>query len=125
MITVQEALSIILQNNYPQTVESVDIAQAVGRVLAEDIRADRDFPPFNRVSMDGISIAYDAWKRGQRDFPIQEIQAAGEPVLKLTNPGHCIEVMTGAMLPIGTDTVIRYEDLSIKNGSARIEIELV
>ena len=73
--------------------------------------------------MDGIAIGFRAWESGKREFFIEDTQAAGEPQKSLKNPIHCLEVMTGAVLPNGTDTVIRYEDLEIKNGSATIVAE--
>ncbi len=122
MITVEQAEEIILSKKINIATEKVAIVDALGRVLAEDLKADRDFPPFDRVSMDGIAVAYAQIEKGQTDFPIVQTAAAGKPQATLDNPEHCIEVMTGAMLPIGTDTVIRYEDISIKNKIATIGI---
>ncbi|HPH47854.1 MAG TPA: molybdopterin molybdotransferase MoeA [Chryseolinea sp.] len=120
MVNVKEATSIIQTSIYRPVVQKVEIEKAVGRVLAESIVADRDFPPFNRVAMDGIAILFASWKEGKHSFFIEAIQAAGEPQKKLNDKGNCIEVMTGAMLPEGTDTVIMYEDLKIENGVAII-----
>ena len=77
MVSVNEATEIILKNIVKPRVESVSLHQAVGRVLAEKIVADRDFPPFNRVAMDGIAIVFNTFLNGQRQFSIQDIQAAG------------------------------------------------
>ena len=120
MITVQEALKIILNNSQTFGVEEIPFLESVGRVLKENIIADRDFPPFNRVSMDGIAINHRYFKQGIRDFTIEGIQAAGAENKTMNNPSNCLEVMTGAVLPINTDTVIRYEDVNIKNGIATI-----
>jgi molybdopterin molybdotransferase len=122
MISVSEASAIILGNLFNLQIESIDIHHVVGRILAEPIQADRDFPPFDRVSMDGIAIHSTSFKKGLRQFYIEGIQAAGTPQYKLANPDACVEVMTGAMLPQGTDAVIRYEDIEIKNGSAHVLI---
>jgi molybdopterin molybdotransferase len=111
MINVREASVSVLSNLYKPQVASVSIQEAVGRVLAESVHADRDLPPFHRVSMDGIAIKFESWKQGRRTFRIESTQAAGEPQKILQGTDNAIEVMTGAMLPIGTDTVIRYEDL--------------
>ncbi len=120
MISFQEALHIILQNkgNYPN--EKVALVNTLGRVLKEDLYTDRDFPPYNRVTMDGIAIQYDSYAKGQRGFKIEGVAAAGAPQLSLVDPTRCVEVMTGAMLPAKADTVIRYEDLDIHNGQANI-----
>jgi molybdopterin molybdotransferase len=125
MITVQEAEAIVLRHCFTPKITPVVLTDAVGRVLAQDVHADRDFPPFNRVAMDGISISFARFANGVREFFIEDIQPAGEAVKTLGTPSSCMEVMTGAVLPIGTDTVIRYEDLEINNGRARITIDNV
>ncbi|MDP3314014.1 molybdopterin molybdotransferase MoeA [Lutibacter sp.] len=125
MTTVKEALEIILNNAINFGVEEVDFLNSVGRVLKEDIVADCDFPPFNRVSMDGIAISSEAFNKGIRAFKIEGIQAAGSQQLILQNTENCIEAMTGAMLPNNTDIVIQYELLTIENGIARVNLDEV
>lgn len=125
MISVEEAKNIILNTTQDFGVEEVPFIKSVGRILKEEIKADRDFPPFNRVSMDGICIDLNAFKTGQRAFKIEGIQAAGSAQISLQNSENCIEVMTGAVLPKNANTVIRYEDVVIKNGYANIIIDEV
>lgn len=125
MISVTEALQIVLSTAQNFGVEERPFLKSVGRILKEELRADRDFPPFNRVSMDGIAIDYASFKKGQRSFAIEGIQAAGSVQLTLKNEQHCIEVMTGAMLPNQTNTVIRYEDLILENGVATLSIDTI
>lgn len=125
LTTVNEALKIVLNNSVNFGIEEVDFINSVGRVLKENILADRDFPPFNRVSMDGIAIAEEAFNIGIRHFKIEGIQAAGSPQLTLQNPNNCIEAMTGAMLPKNTDIVIQYELLDIKDGIATVNLDAV
>ncbi|HMR58792.1 MAG TPA: molybdopterin molybdenumtransferase MoeA, partial [Cyclobacteriaceae bacterium] len=125
MINVTEATAIILSRSIETGVEEISIQEASGRVLKEPIRADRDFPPFDRVTMDGIAIAFQAWQKGVRTFKIESIQAAGQQQKQLSDPSACIEVMTGAMLPLGTDTVIPYESLNIKEDKANITVEKI
>lgn len=125
MISVQQASAIILSHLFKPGHRSCPIQDAVGKVLAEEISADRDLPPFNRVTMDGIAIHADAWRNGKRKFFIEGIQAAGEPQKNLVNPENAIEVMTGAMLPLGTDTVIRYEDLTMEPPNVTISADTV
>ncbi|UTA68541.1 molybdopterin molybdotransferase MoeA [Emticicia sp. 21SJ11W-3] len=122
MITVEQAESIILSQAITPQVEKVAIEDATGRILAEDFYADRDFPPFNRVSMDGIALAFKQIVAGQVSFRIESTAAAGKPQVMLQNPMNCIEVMTGAILPDGTDTVIRYEDVTINDSQATINV---
>lgn len=102
----------------PSVLEPIE--QCVGRVLAEDVHAERDQPPFDRVTMDGIAIAYDDFASGVRRFTYAGTQAAGEPPLKRRAAGECIEVMTGAMLPQGCDTVIPVE--RIERRGTEIEV---
>jgi molybdopterin molybdotransferase len=125
MVSVSEATAIIQNNLWKGTATEVPLLQSLGRVLAENIVADRDFPPFNRVTMDGIAIAFQSFEKGEKTFSVQGLQAAGMPVQKLVSAKGCLEVMTGAMLPEGTDTVIRYEDLKIENGKAQILIDSI
>jgi molybdopterin molybdotransferase len=125
MVTVHDATARIMQALYtPRTVQ-VPLAQAHGRVLAERITADRDLPPFDRATMDGIALAYAAWQGGARAFPLAGVQAAGMPAQVLRDTTHAFEVMTGAVLPDGTDTVVRYEDVSIQDGVATITVPTV
>lgn len=88
--------------------------EAAGSVLREPITSDRDLPPFDRVMMDGIAIRFDQWEQGSRSFSVEGLQKAGAPRQILHNDEHCLEVMTGAILPENTDTVIRYEDVEIR-----------
>jgi len=122
MISIEEALQTILNSAQNFGVEEIPFIQSVGKILKEDIKADRDFPPFNRVSMDGICIDYSQFKNGQRSFVIEGIQAAGSEQKSLQNSENCIEVMTGAVLPNNTSAVIRYEDVVIQNNIATIQI---
>ncbi|MEX2235192.1 MAG: molybdopterin molybdotransferase MoeA [Cyclobacteriaceae bacterium] len=125
MVTVSEASTIIFDHLFKPASTIVKVQAATGRVLAEPVIADRDFPPFHRVSMDGIAIQYQEWLRGRRAFAIEATQAAGEKQKKLSDASRCIEVMTGAKLPAGCDTVIRYEDLKIGNAEAKVTTEIV
>jgi len=123
MISVQEAVSRL--SKYPIQIgcEKVALHESLGRRLREPIVADRDFPPYHRVSMDGIAIRFPDFERGLREFPIAGIQPAGAPQIENHEPGTAIEIMTGASIPDGLDTVIRYEDLLVKDGTARVLIE--
>jgi molybdopterin molybdotransferase len=125
MITTQEATKIVLENKIELRTETVELQNAIGRQLREGLVADRDFPPFNRVAMDGIAVRFSDFENGQRSFLIVGVQAAGSPQLSVLESGVCMEVMTGAMLPKGVDSVIRYEDILVENGVATIEIEVI
>ncbi|MGE4017869.1 MAG: molybdopterin molybdotransferase MoeA [Cyclobacteriaceae bacterium] len=122
MVSVSEATSIIQSQTFTPSTETVRLEQSLGRVLAEKVFADRDFPPFDRVAMDGIAFRFESWKKGQTQFNIESMAAAGQPQQILNDGLKCIEVMTGAPLPAQTDTVVRYEDLVIDNGIATLQV---
>ncbi len=120
MVSVEEALKIIEESTIPFTNEVVSLEDAMGRVLDEAIFADRDFPPYNRSAMDGIAI-----RNGQAEhfsFKVIGEQLAGAPQQPLTDEATCFEIMTGASVPVGANTVIRYEDVSIEKGIAKINV---
>ena len=125
MTTVEQATQTILSNPLSFGVELVSLQGANGRILKEDLVADRDFPPFNRVSMDGIAFCFDHFNTGQRHFTIEGLQAAGAEQMSLENKKNCLEVMTGAVLPKGVNTVVRYEDVVIKGGEAIVQVDVV
>jgi molybdopterin molybdotransferase len=101
-------------------IESLPVAQCAGAVLRENVYAERDHPPFDRVSMDGIAIASGA-AASHRRFRVQATQAAGEAPLTLRNGEHCIEIMTGAVLPVGCDCVVPIERVHLDNGTAEVD----
>jgi molybdopterin molybdotransferase len=109
LISVEKALETILTETVDFGTEAIDFIDSVDRVLKEEVVADRDFPPFDRVSMDGVAINFDSFTKGQRNFTIEDIQAAGSAQLTLNNTANCIEAMTGAILPNNTNAVIQYE----------------
>jgi len=120
MVSVDVAEKIILDHLFKPTEEKVSLDQVAGRILAEEIKADRDLPPYDRATMDGIAIAFKSFENGQRDFLIEGIQVAGQPQQTLTDQTKCTEIMTGAPLPKGTDSVIPYESIVIENKIARL-----
>ena len=121
MLSVAEAFARVLATAHPLPPETVALPRALGRTLAENLMADRDFPPFNRVAMDGIALRHAAWAAGQTQFLIEHTQYAGAPAHTLQNPAAAAEVMTGAVLPTGTDVVVRYEDIQIRDNQATIQ----
>ncbi|MBI5150231.1 MAG: molybdopterin molybdotransferase MoeA [Candidatus Omnitrophica bacterium] len=124
MLTVKEAESIILASVKEFPCICVPLAEAFGRVSREDIFADRDLPPFDRVTMDGIAIDSGAWARGARQFPVAGVQKAGGRALSLKDRNACFEIMTGAILPQGCDCVIPVEHIVVDGGLARVSNEL-
>lgn len=106
-----EAKKITLSQSFNWGEERVPLAKAGGRILAEPLQADRPQPPYDRVTMDGVAINHTDYASGRRHFSIAGIVPAGAEPIALTNTERCLEVMTGAVMPPGATTVIRYEDL--------------
>lgn len=123
MIPVSTAENIIQSKLRDFGTELIPLDKAIGHTLAEPLVADRDMPPYNRVAMDGIAIRFEQFNKGRRSFTIAGTQGAGEAPINITDANHCVEIMTGCALPDSCDTIIRYEDLDIKNGEATITID--
>lgn len=119
MLTTSEARETILSAVPTLAVETAALGDASGRVLREVVRAERDQPPFDRVMMDGIAIAFADFDSGRRQFPIQATQSAGDGALEL-QPEQCIEIMTGASLPRHADCIVPVERISVADGVATI-----
>ncbi len=124
MISTEEALNSILKNTPESPLVALELDSSFQEVLREDLVADRDFPPFDRVAMDGIALDSRAWERGIREFPIEGIQASGAEPLLLSADTHCLEIMTGAMLSQGCDAVVPYERIDIKDNRATIHSDV-
>jgi molybdopterin molybdotransferase len=110
MIDALEAYRIVMQHQQQPKIIELPLTEVQGHILQESVYADRDFPPFDRVSMDGIAYQFDQGIQQDR-LVVEGVQMAGSPVKHLNQPTACLEVMTGAMLPENTDTVTRYEDV--------------
>jgi molybdopterin molybdotransferase len=91
-------------------IEVRPLERCIGQILRQNVFAERDNPPFDRVCMDGIAVSSAVAGRGVHQYVIEATQAAGSPVLTLSKAENAIEVMTGAMLPRGTDCVIPLEE---------------
>ena len=124
MLTVAEAERIILEAVAPAAVVELPLEDAYGSVLREPINADRPFPPYDRVAMDGVALALKTWERGVRAFPVAGIQRAGEPACILRDPTHCLEVMTGAVMPVGCDCVVPVEQITRANDVATLAADV-
>ncbi len=115
MYSVKEAESIILTQIQPrQETEKVSLEAAFGRILAEDIRSDLDFPYWDNSAMDGYAVRYEDVKDTNPENPvtlkiIAEIPAGKVPEITI-NPGQTARIFTGAMLPAGSDTIIMQEN---------------
>jgi molybdopterin molybdotransferase len=122
MLTTAEALEAVMAATPALSTETIEAANATGRVLRQIVRAERNQPPFDRVMMDGIALAWSDYDNGLRRFPIQAMQAAGDEALTLED-GKCIEIMTGASLPGNADCIVPVERISVSGGTAEIEAD--
>ena len=109
LLPVDEALKAILAHVPPVTVETVTLAEAAGRVLAEPLIAHHDQPPFNASAMDGyamraVDVSDDAW------LDVIGTSQAGAAYAGSVGPGQAVRIFTGAPVPEGADTVIMQEE---------------
>ncbi|MBF0510856.1 MAG: molybdopterin molybdotransferase MoeA [Candidatus Omnitrophica bacterium] len=121
MVSPSEAIRIILSHAKPLAVESIQLSKAVGRVLREDIKSDRDQPPFDKCLLDGIAISFEAWQKGIRQFNVQAIVPPGIAAKPLKNSSYCLRVMTGAVLPKGCHCVIPIDQIDLEGNIAEIK----
>ncbi len=125
LIPFEEARKIVIENVKPiEDVEEVPLLDALHRVLAEDIVAPINVPPFPRAAEDGYAVrAEDTYGAGQ--YNPRELRLVGEvntgeyKEIKIKK-GECIKIATGAMIPKGADAVVRVEDTEEESGIVRI-----
>src|SRR5262245_32221353 len=124
MLEVSAALDVVLRHARP--LAAVASPPALGRVLAEDVAADRDSPPFTKAAMDGYAVrAADCPSAGTALRIIDEI-AAGDTPAKPVGPGECARIFTGAPLPAGVDAVVMVEKTeTLDHGRVRIDDTVV
>jgi molybdopterin molybdotransferase len=110
MLNYKEAQQLITAQARSFGKEKISLDQSFGRILSETIYADRDYPPFNRSTMDGYAIAFSDFQKGIRQFEIAETIYAGQSSTRDISSAQCFKIMTGAPVPEKTDMVIRRED---------------
>jgi molybdopterin molybdotransferase len=111
MITFEEALKVVRDQAITFDIETISFEEAAGRVLAAAIRSDMDIPPFNKSAMDGYACRMEDIAGPLR--VVEVIPAGHVPVFGIEE-GTCSQIMTGAIVPAGADTVIKVEDCSVK-----------
>jgi len=112
MITFSEALNIVKHNTIKTESERVPLSSAMGRSLAQTVYADRDTPPFNKSAVDGFACREEDLR--EKLEIVETIPAGYEPSVKVER-GKCSRIMTGAMLPTGSDTVVMVEDCIVED----------
>jgi molybdopterin molybdotransferase len=113
-LRVEEALRIVLDAAFPLPPEERPLAEVLGAVLAEDVAADADHPPFDRALMDGYAV------RAADAGPLEVLEEipAGRMPREALRPGTCSKIMTGAPLPAGADAVQQVEKTRVDGGRA-------
>lgn len=122
---LQEAQKTVLEAARPLGLEKVDLLEALGRVLGEDVIAIRDNPPWDNSAMDGFAVRWEDIKQEHAitkpvTLKVIEDVPAGKVPTKTVGPGQAIRIMTGAPIPKGADTVVRVEDTEPSEDSVRI-----
>jgi len=123
MIEVREALKRLCDEAAPLPVTQVGLDQAHGRVLAEEVRADRDFPPTDRSAMDGFAIrTTDLGSERTLLNVVGEVRAGGSSGSTRVEAGQAIRIMTGAVMPAGADAVVMVENTHEERETGRVTI---
>ena len=109
-LSVGKAQALVASRIHRLAVETVSLEAATGRVLAEDVAANRDLPPYDVSAMDGFAVrSADLAGEATALSIIEDIKAGGMPRRRV-EAGQCARIMTGAPVPAGADAVIRVED---------------
>lgn len=113
-VELEDGLKLLLMQAHQTEVEEVPVAQADGRVLAENIISRENIPPFDRSPYDGYALIAADTVHASQDTPvslkvIEEVPAGYAPVHRL-NPGQAVKILTGAPVPSGATAIVKYED---------------
>ncbi len=124
MLNYEEALAVVLSSAKSFGHETIKLDQSLGRVLAEDIFADRDYPPFDRASMDGYAVLTADFENGIKELFCIRTILAGQICTDVLQSGECFKIMTGAAVPDGADAVIRVEDSAFAELAYRVSFNV-
>lgn len=117
-LSVTKAQQCVLESVVVLGAESVKLEHSLGRVLAEDVRANRDLPPYDVSAMDGYALRSADLAHIPAALAIIEDIRAGDMPDKTVQAGQCARIMTGAPVPQGADAVIRVEDTQVISSEA-------
>ena len=125
LLGLEEGMRIIMDAVHPiERTERVGLLEAVCRVLAEEVTAGMDVPPFARAAMDGYAVrAEDTFGAGNfspKLLELIEVIHAGESASKKVRPGSCIQVATGSPMPPGADAVVMVEDTELDDAKVKV-----
>ena len=126
LLTVAQARDRILSRITVLDAQDTPLMEARGRVLADDVRSDRDVPPFTNSAMDGYAVRAVDTLSASAAAPVQlevlgEIRAGVAPPTSV-RPSTALRIMTGAVMPAGADAVVRIEDTVERNGRVEIRV---
>lgn len=124
MISVSEAQEIVKSQGFAFPTEEVLLGHACGRVLAEEVKADRDYPPFNRSAMDGFALRAAEFKPSAT-FRLADTLFAGALKEKDYAPGEVVKIMTGAPVPAAFDAVVKVEDAEVQGTAVKMKVAAV
>jgi molybdopterin molybdotransferase len=121
----KKVIEVVSSLNLQLETETVGLDTALGRVLGEEVIADRDYPPFDRATRDGYAVhSADLSVQGATLSLVGEIRA-GQDFVGSINPGECVQIMTGAAVPSGVDAVVMIEHTRVdeSGGATRVVFE--
>ena len=115
LMSIDAVRALIAERLSPVTgVETVGLLAADGRVLAEDVTASIDLPPFDNSAVDGYAVRFDDLAEGETVLPVVGRLAAGAVLDAKSAPGQAVRIFTGAPMPANFDTVFMQEDVQIR-----------
>lgn len=119
-ISLEEGIDILNKNVKAIGIEEVSLLDGIGRILSEDIFSKTNNPPFNKSAMDGYAVVYSDTEDGKKPLKIIDQVFAGSVCKSEVKSGTAVKIMTGAPIPIGSDAVIKKEDVILKDGFIKI-----
>lgn len=128
MISTEEAQNLVFKESFQYKTLTVPILESLGKVLAKDIMASEDIPICDNSSVDGYAVISDDTKGADENYPVKlslsgtKIPAGRTSLLKI-DPGFCIPIMTGGVIPAGADAVIRKEEIEKEKDSILVFCE--
>src|SRR5256885_14473279 len=124
MLTYEQARQTVIQQvareKGPRAFADITVWDALGLVLAQEVKTDREYPPFDRSTRDGYALRASDAVAGAKLHCAGEIKA-GDTVSKRLTPGTCVQIMTGAAVPAGADAIVMLEHAKHEGDSVRFE----
>jgi len=128
MLSVRAALEIVLADVRALGAERVGLPSALGRVLAQPVRATRDVPPFRNSAMDGFAVRAADTATASASAPVElrllEVVGAGSLPQRPVRAGTATKIMTGSLMPAEADAVVRVEDAEERDEAVRIRVRV-